>query len=259
MVKGKAPAFQFYVRDWLADPQLRMASHSTKGIWIDLLCFMWEAPEKGLLTGTEIQLAKMVGATEEDFALFLDEAVTLKFANVTLSNKKVTLENRRMVRDQNTREKTRLRVQRYRGNAPSNDEVTPPSSSSSSSSPSKNPPNPPDENYKSFDKYDDKTKDAVVVLIKQVCETHSLTENEIFQWINRSLKQGLRIEAISQGLESVTDNESIEKPIPYMSTVARNETDKIIEEERERLHEQKKAQKPDSGLLDKLGVKGKKV
>ncbi len=134
MSKGKAPAFQFYVRDWLSDPQLRMASHSAKGIWIDLLCFMWEAPERGILTGTEIQLAKMVGATEEDFKLFLEEAVTLKFANVTLSNEKVTLENRRMKREQKTRDNTKLRVQRHRSNAPSNDEVTPPSSSSSSSS-----------------------------------------------------------------------------------------------------------------------------
>ena len=38
---GKAPAFQFYARDWLTDPELKMVSYQTKGIWIDLLCIMW--------------------------------------------------------------------------------------------------------------------------------------------------------------------------------------------------------------------------
>ena len=71
---AKAPAFQFYVKDWLSDPLLRMASHSSKGIWIDLLCFMWESPERGKLEGSINQLMKMVGASTEDFNLFLEEA-----------------------------------------------------------------------------------------------------------------------------------------------------------------------------------------
>ena len=133
-MKGKPPAFQFYVRDWLSDPQLRMASHDTKGVWIDLLCFMWEAPERGQLTGTPPELARMVGATDEVFGIFLDEAKRLKFADVTFCNNEVTLINRRMARDQKNRNNTRLRVARHRSNAPCNGKVTPPSSSSSSSS-----------------------------------------------------------------------------------------------------------------------------
>ena len=148
---GKLPAFQFYPRDWLSDPQLRGASHTTKGIWIDILCLMWEAPDRGRLVGSRAELTRMVGATPEDFDLFLVEVERLKFADVTLGNTEVTLENRRMVRDEKARHLTRLRVAKHRSNAPCNTNVTVPSSSSSSSSSSINgftvtkspPPKPP--------------------------------------------------------------------------------------------------------------------
>lgn len=146
---GKAPAFQFYVRDWLSDPQLRSAATSTKGIWIDLLCFMWEAPERGRLTGlTREHIAKMTGATEQEIDLFLMEAETLNFGTVTHHHKKITLENRRMVREEKKRKANADRQSRHRekqkdlSNAPRNAKVTSPSSSSSSSS-KNNTPLPP--------------------------------------------------------------------------------------------------------------------
>jgi hypothetical protein len=136
---GKAPAFQFYVRDWLSDPQLRATSTVSKGIWIDLLCFMWEAPERGKLDGvTAGQLAKMTGATLAEIEVFLSEAKTLKFASVTERDKKITLENRRMVREEKERKANADRQARFRekkrspNNAPSNGKVTSPSSTSSS-------------------------------------------------------------------------------------------------------------------------------
>ena len=134
----KAPAFQFYVRDWLSDPQLKMASHESKGIWIDLLCYMWEAPDRGTLTGTTQEYCRMIGTTEPEFIRFIDEAKRLKFASVTESNGKVTLENRRMMREEKDRKNNALRQARFKSNAKcngdSNEKVTPPSSSSSSSS-----------------------------------------------------------------------------------------------------------------------------
>lgn len=132
---GKAPAFQFYVRDWLADPELRMASHSTKGVWIDILCFMWEASTRGELTGTRDQLRKLVGATEADIDLFFTEAKTLNFADVTECNKIVTLKNRRMYSEYKDRQNTRLRVKRHRLKRECNSDVTVTSSSSSSNTP----------------------------------------------------------------------------------------------------------------------------
>jgi len=132
---GKAPAFMFYVRDWLSDPELRMASHGTKGIWIDMLCFMWEASVRGELIGTEEQLKKLVGANERDMSVFMTEAKSLNFADVTECNEIVTIRNRRMYAEYKERQNTRLRVQRYREKNKRNSELTPSSSYSYSNPP----------------------------------------------------------------------------------------------------------------------------
>lgn len=47
--KTRAPAFQFYASDWLTDPALRMCSLQARGLWIELLCIMYLAPEVGVL------------------------------------------------------------------------------------------------------------------------------------------------------------------------------------------------------------------
>jgi uncharacterized protein YdaU (DUF1376 family) len=38
---GKAPAFQFYVKDWLSDLHVRAMSPEERGIYIDLLAVLW--------------------------------------------------------------------------------------------------------------------------------------------------------------------------------------------------------------------------
>lgn len=138
MGNGKAPAFQFYVRDWLADPQLKMASFSTKGIWIDLLCYLWEAPERGMLKGSVTQLERLIGANHDEFGLFLAEAKDLSFCDISVTdNKIVTICNRRMFRDEKDRKNNRMRQSKHREKRKSNAKVTPPSSTASSTSPTK--------------------------------------------------------------------------------------------------------------------------
>ena len=44
------PSFQFYPKDWLTDIGLKMCSLEAKGLWIDLLCYMFFAPIRGSLT-----------------------------------------------------------------------------------------------------------------------------------------------------------------------------------------------------------------
>ena len=39
--EAKAPAFQFYAADYLADMQVRMLSWPSRGLYIDLLCYCW--------------------------------------------------------------------------------------------------------------------------------------------------------------------------------------------------------------------------
>jgi hypothetical protein len=115
----KAPAIQFYVKDWLSDPQLKMASFSTKGIWIDMICFMWSAPEPGKITGTGSDIAKLLGATNTEIQTFLSDAEKLGFCDVTRpsrdSNALVTIINRRINRNWKDKESNRLRQQRFRG------------------------------------------------------------------------------------------------------------------------------------------------
>jgi hypothetical protein len=150
-MKGKAPAFQFYVRDWLSAPDLRMASCSTRGIWIDLLCFMWESRDRGEVEATREQFLKLTGSTEKEFQLFHDEARRLGFCDICVTNNgSITVKNRRMSREEKERRQNRERQRRHRDKGKSekqgngtnngdvthggNGDVTPPSSSSSSSS-----------------------------------------------------------------------------------------------------------------------------
>lgn len=140
---AKAPAFLLYVRDWLGDPALQSCAAATRGIWINALCFMWEAPERGKLAGTKDSLGRLLGATPAEMDQFWSDLDAYKFADVTFCNSNVTLSNRRMVRDEKIRQGTKLRVARHRSNAPCNADVTPPSSSSSSFSCTKVQKNPP--------------------------------------------------------------------------------------------------------------------
>lgn len=111
----KSPAFQFYVKDWLSDTELRMASPSTRGIWIDCLCFMWTAVEKGKLAGTVESISRLLSANREDVEAFLIEARELGFADVSEDGHgRVTVINRRLYRKQIERENARLRKQRQR-------------------------------------------------------------------------------------------------------------------------------------------------
>lgn len=126
---SKAPGFFWYVKDWLSDPQLQMVSHSTKGIWIDLLCYMWDAPVRGELTATREQLRRLVHANEEDMNRFFDEVEMSRFCHaVTECSGKVTLQNRRMYREEKAKNDHALRQQKYRDKKNSDAKVTPPSS-----------------------------------------------------------------------------------------------------------------------------------
>jgi len=137
---GKAPAFQFYVKDWLSDPELQCVSASTRGMWIDALCYMWQARERGKLTGTVEELSKLLRATNGDFTKFMEDVkrhrfadVTMRDADVTNRDNEVTLINRRMLREENDKENHALRQKAYRERQKSDKKVTPVSPTASPS------------------------------------------------------------------------------------------------------------------------------
>ena len=46
---SKLPAFQFYPGDWLKDPNLRRCSVGARGVYMDVLCVMFEHEPRGIL------------------------------------------------------------------------------------------------------------------------------------------------------------------------------------------------------------------
>ena len=73
---GKAPAFQFYPGDWIQDT--RILSPLTRGIWIDILCFMWRADERGKLSGSECQLARILSCEKDELKTAIEELSVTK-------------------------------------------------------------------------------------------------------------------------------------------------------------------------------------
>ena len=45
MKKNKAPSFQFYPKDWLADATIMMMPPALEGAYIRLLCIAWDCPK----------------------------------------------------------------------------------------------------------------------------------------------------------------------------------------------------------------------
>ena len=127
---GKRPSFQFYPNDWLGDNNLQMATTTTKGVWIQILCRMWWSVDRGKIEGTREQIAGLAGCKLDEFEEFLRENASLNFACVTEHDKIVTVLNRRMEREERARKSNASRQSRFR-HKHSNEEVTVPSSSPS--------------------------------------------------------------------------------------------------------------------------------
>lgn len=130
----KAPAFQFYPADWLKDPAVQASTSATRGAWINLLCRMWESEDRGKLEGSSDQIRKLAGCDPAEWQHVVEELMSLKIADVTLADKKMTVINRRMAREHKGRINGTLRQRKYSDKRKNDAEMTVPSSSSSSSS-----------------------------------------------------------------------------------------------------------------------------
>ena len=135
---AKAPAFQFYARDWLCDPELSQVSHTVKGVWIDMLCWMWLADERGVLNGTQTDLCKLLRVHHRTFKNVVKNAQVHPFCTYTYAPQTGIhrFENRRMVAERLKKRGHSERQKRYidRRNDATNDAgVTPPSATASAS------------------------------------------------------------------------------------------------------------------------------
>ena len=101
------PAIMFYTGDWLKDPAVRCCSLKARGLWIDMLCLMYESPIRGhlsLASGKPVdatKLARMVGGGVKEVEELLDE---LYECGVFSKSDDGIIFSRRMVQDEIVRE-----------------------------------------------------------------------------------------------------------------------------------------------------------
>jgi hypothetical protein len=102
----KLPSFQFYPGDWMKDPGLRSVSLEARGLWMDMLCLLFESGRRGYLqhaTGKPVtpeQLARMTGGSTEQVSRLLQE---LEDSGVFSRTEHGTIYSRRMIRDERKR------------------------------------------------------------------------------------------------------------------------------------------------------------
>lgn len=111
---GKNPAFQFYPGDWRRDTQVQMASMETRGVWIEMLCCMWDAPDRGKLTGDIQSLSRLLGCETNVLTRSLVEIERYKIGDVITNGNDITIINRRMSRDDKKLNSNRDRQRRLR-------------------------------------------------------------------------------------------------------------------------------------------------
>jgi uncharacterized protein YdaU (DUF1376 family) len=64
MAAESSPAFSFYVRDWIADVNVRAMTNEARGVYIDLLALCWQ---EGTLPRDPAQLKKIARLTAAEF------------------------------------------------------------------------------------------------------------------------------------------------------------------------------------------------
>lgn len=108
MAKDKRPAMQFYIGDWKKDPEVRACSLAARGLWLEMICIMYEAERRGYLLvrnrpPTPEELGRNVGADAAEVRALLAE---LENAGV-YSIEDGVIYCRRMVRDAALSEKNK--------------------------------------------------------------------------------------------------------------------------------------------------------
>jgi len=105
--KTDLPAMPFYVGDWLKCPEVRALPLDCKSLWFDLICYMWESTERGVMVKpngkpyTDNEIVRMVG---------LDNNHTGGWLRVLIDNEICSrradgaIYSRRMVKDEKIRQ-----------------------------------------------------------------------------------------------------------------------------------------------------------
>lgn len=101
----KYPWFKFYPGDWLKDAALRRCSVAARGVWIDMICLMFDSEDRGILScgrkpWSDQEIAGAVGGNHEDVMACIQELVCKGVADRDGNG---AVRCRRMVRDERDR------------------------------------------------------------------------------------------------------------------------------------------------------------
>ena len=97
---ARQPFLKFFPKDWLSDSGLRLCSLAARGLWIDLLALMADAPEYGVLPFSEAEAPSIIanacgGASAQIKALLAE----LKSRGVYSVRSDGAIVSRRLLRD----------------------------------------------------------------------------------------------------------------------------------------------------------------
>jgi len=105
--KKDLPYMPFYVGDWLKCPEVRALPPDYRGLWFDLLCYMWESTERGVMVNpngrpyTDNEIVRMVGLDNQNTGNWLTILLT---EGVCSRREDGAIFSKRMVRDEKTRQ-----------------------------------------------------------------------------------------------------------------------------------------------------------
>lgn len=120
---GKLPWFQFYPADWVNDT--RMLDLQSKGAWFEIINAMWNAPNRGVISGTLEEFSLLLGCYIDVTTVILDRFERQNICDFYRDgNGVVTLKCRRMIREEAEREHNRERVAKFRKKQSCNGDVT---------------------------------------------------------------------------------------------------------------------------------------
>ena len=105
--KYDLPAFPFYVGDWLKCPEVRALPPDYRGLWFDLLCYMWESTERGIMIKpngkpyNEKEIIRMVGLDNQNSGQWLTTLIENGVCGKRESDGAIF--SRKMIRDEEIR------------------------------------------------------------------------------------------------------------------------------------------------------------
>jgi len=125
---AKLPGFFFYCGDWLKDPALRRCSPAARGVWIDMLCLMFECEDRGVLSAGGVPWSdeEVAAAVSGDTTANLACICELIAKGVADRNSSGAIFSRRLVRDEGTRQGNKERKRNSRASEECHDNVTQP-------------------------------------------------------------------------------------------------------------------------------------